>query len=194
VQALTRWLLIAFLSPTGLLVLGALDSSILFAAPLLVDTAVVVLVARNPRMFWLYPLLATAGTVTGGALTFWIGWKAGEAGLQRFVPAGRLTRALDRGRKAGALALATLGLVPPPFPFTVVTLTAGALELDPVRFFVSLSAIRCIRFGAEAALALIYGHRILIWISSDLARAMAALIIGLTIAGAIVSAVKLLHR
>jgi membrane protein YqaA with SNARE-associated domain len=49
------------------------------------DAAIVYLVARDPNRVWLLPLMATAGSVTGGALTYWIGARAGEAGLPRLA-------------------------------------------------------------------------------------------------------------
>jgi hypothetical protein len=48
---LTNWLLSIFLSPVGLLVLGALDSSVFVSAPFALDAAVVVLVAQHRDQF-----------------------------------------------------------------------------------------------------------------------------------------------
>jgi membrane protein YqaA with SNARE-associated domain len=83
VRSLFYSLLGYFLTPGGLIVLGALDSTFLFFLPLGIDFAVVILAARTPGLFWLYALLATAGSVIGGALTFWVGRKLGEHGLSR---------------------------------------------------------------------------------------------------------------
>ena len=55
-------------------------------------------------------------------LTFWMGKKVGEAGLDRWVPRRRLTRIRKRIREQGAIALAVLDLIPPPFPFTPFSL------------------------------------------------------------------------
>ncbi len=54
---------------------------------------------RDGMFFWLYPILATAGSVTGAAVTYWIGHKIGEVGLERFVPASRLERFRTRVQK-----------------------------------------------------------------------------------------------
>ena len=43
--------------------MGALDSSLIFFLPLGIDFAVIILAARKPELFWLYALLATAGSV-----------------------------------------------------------------------------------------------------------------------------------
>lgn len=57
------------------------------------------------------PLLATAGSLAGAALTFWMGVKIGEQGLKRGVPAKRLARIRARVRTKGAIALTALSMV-----------------------------------------------------------------------------------
>jgi uncharacterized membrane protein YdjX (TVP38/TMEM64 family) len=64
--------------------------------------------------------------------------------------------------------LAALDLIPPPFPFTPFVLAAGALEVKRSTFFIALAVCRLIRFGGEAALAVVYGRRIISWLESDL--------------------------
>jgi membrane protein DedA with SNARE-associated domain len=49
------------------------------------------------------PLLASAGSV-GAALTFWMGKKIGENGLERYVPPKRLKRVRARINQSGAIA------------------------------------------------------------------------------------------
>jgi membrane protein YqaA with SNARE-associated domain len=190
----TAWLTAALLSPIGLVALAAIDNTLLVAAPLVVDTAVVVLVARHRHLFWLYPLLATAGSVAGAAVTFLVGRRVGEAGLHRFASRARLERALARSRSAGAVALAMLGLMPPPFPFTAVILAAGALEVKFTRFLTALAAGRLVRFGLEAALALLYGRRILGWLQSDAVKVAAAVVLTAMIAATAYSAIRLWKR
>src|SRR6476619_6117968 len=81
-----------FVTPAGLVVLGALDSSMVFFLPLGIDFIVILLAARKPELFWLYAILATVGSIIGAAGTFWIGKKAGEKGLSRFVSPRRLKK------------------------------------------------------------------------------------------------------
>src|SRR5438046_1945046 len=71
-------------------------------------------------------------------------------------------------RKGGAVALAVLDLIPPPFPFTPFVLAAGALDVKQSMFFTTLTVCRLFRFGIEAALAAMYGKRIIAWMDSDL--------------------------
>jgi membrane protein YqaA with SNARE-associated domain len=161
-----------FLSPFGLLALAALDMSMLFFLPFAVDAALIILTARRPEAAILYVALATGGSLVGGAVTFWIGRRAGEQGLERFVSGRRLDYIKCRVRDSGAIALAIPAMMPPPFPLTPFVLTCGALAVSRTRFFVTLAAVRALRFSIEAALAAIYGRRILAWMQSDLFQAI----------------------
>jgi membrane protein YqaA with SNARE-associated domain len=180
-----------FLTWWGAFVLGALDSSLLFFLPLGIDTLVVYLSARDSELFWLHPLLATAGSLTGAAMTFWMGKKAGDVGLERFVPSKRLERLRRRVREGGALAVAVPALMPPPFPLTPFILTCGALEVDPRRFFVTFGAVRLLRFGGEALLARAYGAGILRVLESDGFTLVIVGFIVIAVVGTIVSGVML---
>ena len=75
-------------------------------------------------------------------------------------------------------------MMPPPFPLTPFVLTCGALEVSRTRFFVTLGIVRAVRFGIEAALAVIYGRRILGWMRSDLFQ---TIVIGFAIVAVVVT-------
>jgi membrane protein YqaA with SNARE-associated domain len=180
-----------FLTWWGAFVLGALDSSLLFFMPMGIDALVVYLAARDRELFWIHPLLATAGSLAGAAVTFWVGKKAGDVGLERFVPSKRLERLRCRVRDSGALAVAVPALMPPPFPLTPFILTCGALEVDARRFFVTFGAVRLLRFGVEALLARRYGAGILGVLESDGFQIVIAGFIVIAVAGTIVSGVML---
>jgi membrane protein YqaA with SNARE-associated domain len=164
----SRWIVILCASPAGVIVLAALDSTLFVSLPFGIDAAVVLLAARLKGTWWIVPPIATAGSVAGAALTFWMGMKIGDQGLERWVSPKRLTRIRAQVRERGAVALAVLDLIPPPFPFTPFVLAAGALDVSARMFFVTLTVCRMLRFGLEAALALAYGPRIMSWLDSNL--------------------------
>src|SRR5204862_4150540 len=118
------------LSWWGLWLIAALDSTMVFFLPLAVDIAVVILASRTRERFWLYPILATAGSLCGAAITYYLGRRVGEIGLKRFVSARRVARVQGRIEKKGAIAIAVLDLLPPPFPFTAFILAAGAIRVS----------------------------------------------------------------
>ena len=180
-----------FLTWWGAYLIAALDASLVFFLPFGVDAVVIFLAARDRELAWIYPLLATAGSMTGAAGTFWIGRKIGEVGLERVVPARRLERLQCRVRETGAVAMAVPALMPPPFPLTPFVLTCGALRVSPWRFFTTFAVVRLLRFGAEAALAVAFGRRILQVLRSDTFQGVVIGFIALALLGTMVSAVLL---
>ena len=178
-----------FLTWWGLFVLGALDASLVFFMPFGVDAIVIYLAARDENLFWIYPILAAAGSVLGAATTFWIGRKAGEVGLDRLVPRRHLDRLRCQVRDKGAVALALPAIMPPPFPLTPLVMTCGALKVDPYRFFSTFAAMRLLRFSIGAALARIYGRGIIRVLESDQFRMIVVAFIVVAVVGTIVSAV-----
>jgi membrane protein YqaA with SNARE-associated domain len=180
-----------FLTVPGVVLLAALDASIIFFLPLGVDFGVIVLAARKPDVFWLYAVLATVGSVLGAAVTFWIGRKVGEHGLEKFVNPSRLERIQQRVGKGAAVSVAALGIIPPPFPFTAFVLTSGACRVNPWTFLGTLAGVRALRFMAEAALAAHYGRGILAWMQSTTFTLIVGGLAALAIIGTIVSAVAL---
>jgi membrane protein YqaA with SNARE-associated domain len=180
-----------FLTWWGAFLMAALDTSMLFFLPFGVDAVVIFLSARNEELFWLYPLLATAGSLTGAALTFWIGRKAGAAGLERLVPAKRLERLKCKVNDKGAVALAVPALLPPPFPLTPFILTCGALDVNRWRFFVTFGIVRLLRFGAEALLARVYGRRVLAVLQSEPFQMVILAFVVIALLGTVASAVLL---
>ena len=192
-RSFSRWIIVLCASPAGVFVLAALDSTLFFSLPFGIDAAVIILAARLRELWWLVPLLATSGSLAGAALTFWMGAKIGEQGLERWVPAKRLTQVRARVRKRGAVALAVLDLIPPPFPFTPFVLAAGALEVKPRTFFVTLTLCRLFRFGLEAALAIVYGPRILARLDSDVFHDIVMFFIAIAVALTALSIVQVLR-
>ena len=180
-----------FLTPPGLVVLGALDSSIIFFLPLGIDFAVIILAAKTPELFWVYAILATVGSVIGAAVTFWIGRKVGEHGLAKLIKPSRLSRVQARVGKGAAVTVAALAIIPPPFPFTAFVLTSGAWRVNAWTFFLTLAGVRALRFAAEAGLAAHYGRGILVWMRSTAFTVTVGAMTAIAIIGTIASAVTL---
>jgi membrane protein YqaA with SNARE-associated domain len=172
-----------FLSPLGLVALSALDSSMLFFLPIAVEAAVVILSARHPQMFWAFPFLATAGSLIGSSVTFWMGRKIGESSLEHWVSARRLDKVRCRIKDKGAIALAIPALLPPPFPLTPFVLACGALEVSRNRFFVTLGALRLVRFGIVGILGRLYGRQVLAVLDSSVFKGIVVGFLVLAVAG-----------
>jgi membrane protein YqaA with SNARE-associated domain len=176
-----------FLTWWGTFVFGALDASLVFFMPFGVDALVIYLAARDQSLFWIYPILATAGSLVGAATTFWIGRKAGDVGLKRFVSKHHLERLRSRVRNKGAMALAVPAIMPPPFPLTPLVLTCGALKVNVRPFFATFAVMRLIRFGTGAVLARMYGRGILRVLESDTFQTVVIAFIVVAVLGTILS-------
>jgi hypothetical protein len=129
--------------------------------------------------------------LAGAAVTFWIGVKGGEHGLERFIPEKRLERLRRKVRDSGAIALALPALMPPPFPLTPFILTCGALAVDRWRFFLTFGSMRLLRFGIEALLARRYGRGILRVLQSDTFQMVVIGFVVIAVTGTIISGVLL---
>lgn len=165
--------------------------------PFGVDALVIYLAARDESLFWIYPVLATLGSLTGAAVTYWIGVKAGEVGLRRLVPAHKLQHVQRRVKQKGAVAMAVPAVLPPPFPLTPFVLTCGALRVSPLLFFSTFGLMRLLRFGTAAVLARLYGRGILRVLQSDTFQNVIIAFIVIAVIGTVVSALLLwrnMHR
>ena len=126
-RAWTTWIFGLFLSPVGVTVLAALDSTLFFSLPFGIDAAVIILAARHRDVAWTIPLLAVIGSVAGAALTFWMGVIIGEKGLDRYVA----PKFLD----AEALKLDRRKAAPwPAVPNRGDTIWMGAADADSLRY------------------------------------------------------------
>jgi uncharacterized membrane protein YdjX (TVP38/TMEM64 family) len=171
----------------GLCVLAALDSTPFYYLPLGIDAAVVVVAARHQKIFWLIGPIAAAASLGGAALTFWIGERLGQKGLQHFVPQRRLEAIERRVHNSGAFALALMDLIPPPFPFTACILAAGGLRTARKVFLTTLLFTRFIRFGGESIIAAVWGPEIINRIESEEFAIVAVLLVLLGLVGGIFS-------
>lgn len=183
-----------FLSAGGLFVLAAAESTVFFWFPFGVDAAVILLVARNVDRAWVYPLIATAGSIVGTAATLWMGKKIGESGIARYVPERRLKAVKAKVKKNGAATIALLGIVPPPFPFTAFVLASAALKVNIPRFLGVLTAVRLARFGIEALIAARFGRLAIRWLNSDTMQFVVGGVIVLALAGTAVMLIGALRQ
>ena len=194
---LTHVLLIFFwrLGGPGLLALGILDSSFLFA-PLGNDLLVIGMTAHYhgvARMLY-YAGMSTIGSVLGCLLVDLVLRPAGEHGLQKHLPEKRLRYVRGKIEQDGAWALAVASIAPPPFPFTPFIMAAAALQYPRRRMLTVVGIARMVRFTALGVLALIFGRRILRWVESDVVGGIMIGLIVLFVVGSVVSVVGWIRR
>jgi membrane protein YqaA with SNARE-associated domain len=149
--------------------------------PFGLDTLVVVLSASYGDIFWIFPLLATGASLAGAALAYWMGRTAGCERLPRLMPARHLERVKRHVSGAGAGALGSAAVMPPPFPLTAFVMMCGALDIDRRRFFAMFGVMRLMRFGTESLLARHYGEGLLQIVDTDGVRTAVAATAMLTV-------------
>ena len=156
---LPHWLqaIVASTGGLGLFLIAFLDSSVL-TFPVINDLLLIDLSIRNPARMPYYAAMTTLGSVAGCLLLYYLARKGGEAMFHKHAgPRARHIHAwINRN---GFLSILVTALLPPPTPFKVFVIAAGALEM-PVRTFVlGLLAARAIRFFGEGFLAIRYGDQ-----------------------------------
>jgi membrane protein YqaA with SNARE-associated domain len=179
-----------FLTWWGLILLGALDASLFVFIPFGTDAVVIYVSARNRELFWLYPLLVTAGSIVGAAVTYAIGAKISDEGLTRFVSSRHLERFRTRVKDLGPLTLGVSALLPPPFPLTAFILTSGALKVPLARFLMIFAAARLLRFSIEALLAQRFGTSLLRVFESEPVQRLAIALVLVAILGTAITIVR----
>ncbi len=172
----------------GLLILGILDSSFLFA-PLGNDLLVVAMTSRYhsiPRMFY-YAGMSTIGSVLGCLLIDLVLRRAGESGLEKHLPRKRLEYVKRKVREKGGWALIVASIAPPPFPFTPFVMAAAALQYPRKKMLVITGVARMVRFTSLGLLAFYFGRRILKWADNDVVQGVLIALLVVCVAGSVVS-------
>ena len=123
--------------------------------------ATIVILRRHSEIVWLLPFLATAVSLIGTAIAFWIGRKIGKNGLEYWISPNVLERVRREVTHKGAVALVLPALLPPPFPLLPFVLACGALSVNAMRFFLMVAGLRFMRFSILTALLWLYGRQIL---------------------------------
>lgn len=144
----------------GLVLLGIVDSSFI-PIPGGLDILTVILAASD-KPFWLYyALMATAGSVFGGYLTYRVGRKGGREMLEQRFPKGKLAYVDGVVRRWGFGTVVASALAPPPFPSVAFMAAAGALNYPVAKYVAALGIARTIRFAIVAYLSSVYGRHFL---------------------------------
>jgi len=157
-----RWVqqLAVALGAPGLLLISLLDSSFL-SFPEVADVLIIVLVMEHPERVLLYAAMPTLGSVAGSYILYWLARRGGEGFLRKRVSGKYAAQAISLFDKYGFWAVAIPSILPPPMPFKVFVLAAGAAGMRPGPFLAAITAGRAVRYFGEAALALWYGRRAL---------------------------------
>ena len=152
-----RWLV--HLGGPGLILLGLADNSLI---PLPGSTDVVtILLAAHHRTLWVYyALMATAGAVLGGYLTYRMARKGGKETLEKRFSKKKTDKIYTIFSRWGFAAVAIPAMLPPPVPIVPMLLAAGAMQYSTGKFLTALAVGRGIRYTILAYLGFHYGRHI----------------------------------
>jgi len=167
----------------GLILLGLSDNTPFVSPPPgSVDVCVILLAAHRPEWWAYYAFMATVGEVLGGYVTYRLSRKGGKQALEKKVSKQRAEMVYRGFEKFGSITVLAGALLPPPFPFTTVLMTAGVMQYPRRKFLSALIAGRGLRFFAVAYLGRIYGHQMIGFFSRHYRMFMVLLIV-IAIAG-----------
>lgn len=168
----------------GLFVIAFLDSSFV-SLPQINDLLVVLMVTQNKSLMVYYAAMATAGSVTGCYVIYYLADRGGEVFLRKRLKAGHIDRALDMYRRHGLLALMIPAILPPPAPFKVFVLAAGLAQVRPLHFVAAIAIARGARYLALGVLAIYFGDAAL-ELMREYGREVALAVAGLIVAGVLI--------
>lgn len=147
------------LGAPGLFLISFLDSSVL-SFPIINDLLLVELSIQRPARMPLYALMAASGSVLGTVLLYYLARMGGEAYFHR--RAGPRAHAIRHWvERNGFVGILLAALLPPPTPFKVFVLAAGAFEAPVVGFTSAITLARLARYFLMGFLAVRYGSNAL---------------------------------
>jgi len=175
--------------------MSTLDSSFL-VLPFGNDLLLIALVSSN-RNSWIwigYVIVSALGSVVGVLIVDVIMRKAGEKGLERFVSAKRVEKLKQKLENKAGITVFIATLIPPPFPFTPVVMTASALQSPRGHMLIAVFLGRLLRFGIEAVLALYFGRQMIAFLNSDVVTYFVYGLIGIAVVLSTLSLLRWVKR
>jgi membrane protein YqaA with SNARE-associated domain len=175
----------------GIFLFSILDSSFL-VFPFGNDLLLIGLTSADRNGFgWIgYVLAAAVGSILGVLLVDFPMRKTGEKGLQRFVSSERVEQIKRKMDDKAGLTVFVATLLPPPFPFTAVVMTASALQYPRGKLLGTVFVGRLVRYTIEAILALYFGRKLIRYIDSEKFAYFVYGLIAVAIVASVLSIVK----
>ena len=158
-RAAAKWTLVILpaLLKVGIWGLGAvavLDSS---SIPVPMDAILALFVWNNKGHWWLYCLMAGAGSAIGGLLPYGLGRAGGELFLLKRVNRERFDQLRHRFQRQEFLAVMIPSMLPPPTPWKVFIFASGVFEMRVADFLIAVLAGRFVRWMVLSLLVIKLG-------------------------------------
>jgi membrane protein YqaA with SNARE-associated domain len=182
-RSVRRWLF--HLGGLGLIPLGLLDNSPI-PIPGAMDVALLVLSARQEQLWFYYAVMATAGSLVGGFVTYRLARHGGKAALERRFSRRKVDKVCKIFERWGFGAIAIPALLPPPVPMVPFLFVAGAMQYPLRKFLTALAIGRITRYLILAYVAARYGRQIITFIAEHGHPVVLAILVALIAAAAMV--------
>lgn len=140
----------------GVGAVALLDSS---SIPVPMDLILAGYVWADKRHFWLYVLLAAAGSAIGGLVPYGLGRAGGELFLLKRLNRERLDQIRKRFERQEFLAVMVPSMLPPPTPWKIFVFAAGVFEMRVLPFMLAVFCGRVVRWLVLSLLVLKLGPR-----------------------------------
>ena len=181
---MAKWnlVLLPFLAKLGIWGVGLvamLDSSTI---PVPMDAILALYIWNNKSHFWLYCLLASAGSAVGGLLPYGLGRAGGELFLLKHVNRQRYEKMRARFERQEFLAMMIPSMMPPPAPWKIFVFAAGVFEMRVAPFMLAVFAGRMVRWLVLSLLVLKLGPGA-VGIVAHHSLALVGVVGGLTVVG-----------
>jgi membrane protein YqaA with SNARE-associated domain len=157
VAAEWKLVLLPALMKWGILGVGAiavLDSS---SIPVPMDAILALYVWNDKRHFWIYCLMAAAGSALGGLLPYGLGRAGGELFLLKRVDRAKFEQMRDRFQRQEFLAVMIPSMMPPPAPWKMFIFASGVFEMRVPIFLLAVFVGRMLRWLTLSLLVLKLG-------------------------------------
>ena len=179
------------LGALGIFLFSVLDSSFL-VLPFGNDLLLIGLTSSDRGgLAWLaYVIAAATGSVLGVLIVDLLMRKTGEKGLERFVSSARLVQLKQRIESKAGLSILLSTVLPPPFPFTPVIMTASALQYPRTRLLGIVFGGRLLRYTVEAILALYFGRKLIRYINSEVFVYFVYVLMFVAVVASVISVLK----
>ena len=141
----------------GLFLVAFVDASV-FSLPEINDVLIVYMVTKHPSFLLYYAVMATAGSIAGSLVVYYLGRKGGEALLRKQFKGHQVERVLRTFRRYGVAAVIVPSMLPPPVPFKLFVLGAGVAGMSAGTFSWAVGVGRGLRYILEGVLAYYYGE------------------------------------
>lgn len=182
------------LGVVGIFLFSVLDSSFL-VLPFGNDLLLIGLTSSDPSgVAWIgYAFAASIGSVLGVLIVDWPMRTTGEKGLERFISSYRMQQLKNKIENKAGVTVFLASVLPPPFPFTPVIMTASALQYRKSKLLGVVFGGRLLRYTIEAILALYFGRRLIRYINSEIFSYFVYMLMAVAVVASLLSVLKWLN-